>query len=82
MTGHSLGIYHSILLNMGKGSRRPYYPAINSRHILSFLDFEQAKIYAIQQTLKPVAFFQKMPPRLCKSKLQGNICPEKRNLFL
>ena len=47
MTGHSLGIYHSVLLNMGQGSRRPYYPAINSRHILSFLDFEQAKIYAI-----------------------------------
>ena len=46
MTEHSLGIYHSVLLNMGQGSRRPYYPAINSRHILSFLDFEQAKIYA------------------------------------
>ena len=51
MIGHSLGMYHSVLLtnmglNMGQGSRRPYYPAINSRHILSFLDFEQAKIYA------------------------------------
>ena len=52
MIGHSLGMYHSLLLtniglNMGQGSRGSYCPAINSRHILSFLDFEQAKIYAI-----------------------------------
>ena len=52
MIGHSLGMYHSDLLtnmglNMGQGSRRPYCPAINSRHILPFLDFEQAKIYAM-----------------------------------
>ena len=52
MIGHSLGMYHSVLLtsmglNMGQGSRRPYCPAINSRHILPFLDFEQVKIYAM-----------------------------------
>ena len=31
----------------GPGLSGPYCPAINSRHVLSFLDFEQAKIYAI-----------------------------------